>query len=86
MTRDAKELLTDDELVRAFNKTNGAKNTYQATFVPDEEDNLVSNWDIQLFTANSKPEAVKIAREYGYRIINKRMVYVYREWPLPQPK
>jgi len=79
MTRDTKELLTDDELVSAFDKTNGAKNTYQATFVPEDEENLVSNWDIRLFTANSKPEAVKIAREYGYRIIDKRMVYVYRD-------
>ena len=79
MTKNNKELLTDDELVSAFAMSNGAKNVYQATYIPEDEDNLVSNWDIKLFTANSKPEAVKIAREYGYRIIDKRMVYVYRD-------
>lgn len=79
MTKSNRELLTDDELVSAFDMSNGAKNTYQATFIPEDEENLVTNWDIRLFTADSKPEAVKIAREYGYRIIDMRMVYVYRE-------
>lgn len=74
-----KTILTDEELINAFQHRNGAKNTYLATFIPeDAEKSTVHNWHEVTFTANSKEEAVRIAREYGSRIILKRMIYVYR--------
>lgn len=71
------QLISDDELAGAFAQTLGKK-SYQATFIPEDAPYpSVELWDIKNFTANSKPEAVKIAREYGTRFLNKKMIYVY---------
>lgn len=71
------QLFTDQELASAFSQTLGAKQ-YKATFIPESAPYpSVDLWDERYFTANSKPEALKIAREYGARIIGKKMIYVY---------
>ena len=73
-------LFTDEELKRFFNPELGEIKGYrlfEATFVPNGEPNRVENWDVRQFLAKNKTEAVKIAREYGARIIGKKMVYVY---------
>ena len=56
--------------------TNGHK-LFEATFVPNGQPNRVANWDKRKFFAMNKTEAVKIAREYGARIIGKKLEYVY---------
>ena len=73
-------LFTDEELVRFFNPELGEIKEYrlfEATYIPNGEPNRVDNWDKREFLAKNKTEAVKIAREYGARIIGKKMVYVY---------
>jgi hypothetical protein len=72
-------LLTDQELIDAFTENkNAGRKPYVATFVPKGMTHSdVSHWEDKVFYADSKPEATKIAREYGTRIIGKKMVYVY---------
>ena len=69
-------MLTDQELINAF-ECGGPGKYYDATFIPLGERSNVTNWDIRPFKAAHKAEAVKIAREYGKRIIGKKMEYVY---------
>lgn len=69
-------MLTDQELINAF-ECGGPGKYYDATFIPLGERSNVTNWDIRPFKAANKAEATKIAREYGKRIIGKKMVYVY---------
>ena len=74
-------LFTDDELIKLFNPglvddTTGYR-LFEATFVPNGQPNRVENWEVRQFLAKNKTEAVKIAREFGARIIGKKMVYVY---------
>ena len=69
-------MLTDQELINAF-ECGGPGKYYDATFIPLGERSNVTNWDIRPFKAANKAEAVKIAREYGKRIIGKKMEYVY---------
>lgn len=72
-------LLTDQELIDAFteNKHTGRK-PFVATFVPKGMTHSdVSHWEDKVFYADNKAQATKIAREYGTRIIGKKMVYVY---------
>jgi len=78
---------TDEELNKAF--LNGALvfanelgevkgyRLFEATYVPNGQPNRVENWEVRQFLAKNKTEAVKIAREFGARIIGKKMVYVY---------
>jgi len=73
-------MLTDQELINAF-EGSGPGKRYRATFIPLGEKSMVTNWDVRGFTAASKPEAVKIAREYAKRIIGMKMVYVYLDSP-----
>ena len=73
-----KTLLTDSEIINAFQLRNTGKNTYTATFIPMGEKSTVDNWQELLFTANSKEEATRVAREYGNRILFKKLLYVYR--------
>jgi hypothetical protein len=73
-------LLTDSELINAFSRSNGGKREWYAYFTPVSEPRLVAYadlWDIKPFTADNKKEAVRIAREYGARIIGKKLDYVY---------
>ena len=69
-------MLTDQELINAF-ECGGPGKYFDATFIPLGEKSNVTNWDIRPFKAANKAEAVKIAREYGKRIIGKKMEYVY---------
>lgn len=73
-----KTMLTDSEIINAFQLRNTGKNIYEATFIPMGEKSTVDNWEQLLFTANSKEEAVRVAREYGNRILFKKLRYVYR--------
>jgi hypothetical protein len=74
---------TDQELIDAFLGERAGK-IFRATFIPaDAPYPSVSLWDERLFKAAKKKEALKIAREYGERIIDKKMIYVYlgaRRW------
>jgi hypothetical protein len=83
MARKPTQHFRDDELIDSFELKAPGK-LFRATFVPAGEPNMVSNWDVRPFIALNKAEAVKIAREYGQRIINMDMVYVYlggkRRW------
>lgn len=70
-------LINDQDLIDAFSGTTTGK-IYEATFIPtDAPYPSVALWDRRFFKAQNKPEAVKIAREYGKRIISKKMIYVY---------
>jgi hypothetical protein len=71
-----KTILTDQELIDAFAGVTPGR-TYQATLIPLGEKNTVDNWDTRFFKATTKPEAVRIAREYAARIAGKKLVYVY---------
>ena len=72
-----KTMLTDHELIMAFsNARPEGKKVFLATFTPEGKKG-VEYWDEKYFTATNKPEAVRIAREYGARIINKNCNYVY---------
>jgi uncharacterized protein (UPF0212 family) len=72
-----KTILTDQELINAFNGSSAGK-TYEATFIPEDAPYpSVDLWDIRVFNAQNKAEATRIAREYGNRIIAKKMIYVY---------
>ncbi len=68
--------LTDEELIHAFSGF-AAGRAYRVTMIPLGEENMVSNWETYYLNAASKPEAVKIAREYAKRIVKKQLVYVY---------
>jgi hypothetical protein len=76
---------TDQELIDAFLGERAGK-IFRATFIPADvsyRDHSVDQWDERLFKAANKKEALKIAREYGERIIDKKMIYVYlgaRRW------
>lgn len=67
---------TNEELVEAFEMKRPGK-LFRATYVPAGERNSVPLWDIRTFVATNKAEAVKIAREYGQRVIHMDMVFVY---------
>lgn len=62
-------MYTDQQLQEAFNLKNG-KRVYRAHFHGIDFEPI-------MFAADSKPEAMKIAREYGVRFINKRLRWVY---------
>jgi hypothetical protein len=70
--------ITDQELIDAF-AGNARGKIFEATFIPEDAPNTgsVALWDRRFFKAQNKPEAVQIAREYGRRIIDKKMIYVY---------
>jgi len=72
-------LISDETLIAAFATVNpNYRFQYQATYIPLNEENNVDNWIIMPFYANSKDEAVKVAREAGARIFELKLVYVYR--------
>ncbi len=72
-----KTILTDQELINAFSGIGDGK-TFEATFIPEDAPYpSVDLWDMRHFKAPNKAEAVRIAREYGTRIIEKKMIYVY---------
>ena len=74
---NTKIMLTDHELIMAFSSARPEdKKVFQATFTP-VNNSSVDQWDEKYFTATNKTEAVRIAREYGARIINKKCRYVY---------
>jgi hypothetical protein len=77
------QLFTDQELIDAFLGERPGK-IFRATFIPAWAPYpSVDQWDERLFKAANKAEALKIAREYGERIIDKKMIYVYlgaRRW------
>lgn len=75
-TKTAKQKFTDEELIAAFAFERPGR-SWRATFVPAGAPNEVPLWDQRMFSAANKAEAVRIAREYGERIIDMRMVYVY---------
>jgi hypothetical protein len=61
-------LVTDHELIMAFSVLTKQSKTFQALYVAD---------GIRTFNAKNKTEAVKIAREYGTRILNLDLIQVY---------
>lgn len=67
---------TTDELIESFELKRPGK-MFRATFVPAGERHSVDLWDVRMFIADDKKEAVKIAREYGQRVIHMDMVFVY---------
>ena len=72
--------LTDQDLIGAFDGTKKAKREWKAYYIPLDAPSTwesVSLWDIKIFTADNKKEAVRIAREYGARIIGAKLEYVY---------
>ena len=69
-------LLTDEELIHAFSGF-AAGRAYRVTMIPLGEESTVKNWETYYLNAASKPEAVKIAREYAKRIVKKKLIYVY---------
>jgi hypothetical protein len=72
-----KTIITDQELIDAFSGISAGK-IFEATFIPvDAPRPSVNLWDNRYFRAKNKAEAVRIAREYGERIIDKKMLYVY---------
>jgi hypothetical protein len=69
--------ITTEELIAAFAGETSGK-IFEATYIPNgAEYPSVPLWDRRYFKAANKAEAVKIAREYGKRIIGKKMIYVY---------
>lgn len=73
-------MYTDAELVASIQTNNETLKAYEGTFIPFGEKSNVENWTKVLFKAPTKAEATKIAREYGRRIMNQKMVYIYRYW------
>lgn len=70
-------MIADQDLIDAFNGTAPGR-TFRATFIPEEAPYpSVELWEYAFFKAPNKPQAVKIAREYGKRIIGKKMIFVY---------
>ena len=73
---NTKLMLTDHELIMAFSSARPEdKKVFEATFTPGSHP--IHGWEVVTFTATNKAEAVRIAREYGARIINKKCRYVY---------
>lgn len=69
--------ITTEALIAAFAGETSGK-VFEATFIPNDAPYpSVSLWDHRFFKATNKAEAVKIAREYGKRIADKKMIYVY---------
>lgn len=69
--------ITTEELIAAFAGETSGK-IFEATYIPNGAAYpSVPLWDRRYFKATNKAEAVKIAREYGKRIIGKKMIYVY---------
>ena len=73
-------MYTDAELVASIQTNNETLRAYEGTFIPFGEKLTFDNETRVLFKANTKGEAIKIAREYGRRIMNQKMVYLYRHW------
>jgi hypothetical protein len=72
-----KTIITDQELIDAFSGQGHCK-IWEATFIPEEAPYpSVDLWDRRFFMAPNKATATRIAREYGKRIIDKKMIYVY---------
>jgi hypothetical protein len=76
-----KTIITDQELINAFSGQGHGKSCgkiWEATFIPEEAPYpSVDLWDRRFFMAPNKATATRIAREYGKRIIDKKMIYVY---------
>jgi hypothetical protein len=69
--------ITDQELINAFSGHGGGK-IWEATFIPKGAPYpSVELWDRRFFMAPNKAAATRVAREYGTRIIDKKMIYVY---------
>lgn len=72
-------LISDETLIAHFaSVVPNYRFSYRATYIPLNEKNNVDNWIVKYFYANSKDEAVKVAREAGARIFGLKLVYVYR--------
>lgn len=69
-------IYTDEQLQQAFS-IRGGKRVFRATYCPSRSETSCTLWDERLFAADNKKDAVKIAREYGARILNKTLLYVY---------
>jgi hypothetical protein len=69
---------TDAELIRAFSSEASGK-LYEADYIdtPRGVDYKFDQLEKKYLVAGSKPEALRIAREYGERILGKRLVYLY---------
>lgn len=61
-------MVTDHELIMAFSVLTKQSKTYQALYVAD---------GIRTFNAKNKANAIRIAREYGTRILNLDLIQVY---------
>jgi hypothetical protein len=71
----SKALLTDTEILSAFAKTNNGKKNFYAEFVPVEKLPRFFGEGFEL-TANTKKEAIRLAKEYGARFLDKRVFQV----------
>lgn len=70
---------TDSELLAAFTQNKGSK-TFVATFIPFDtkrSDSDIAAWDEKRLTANTRAEALELAREYGVRILGKRATFLH---------
>jgi hypothetical protein len=69
---------SDAELIHAFTSAADGK-VYQADYIdtPRGTNFKFDQLESKYLLAESKPEALRIAREYGERILGKRLVYLY---------
>ena len=68
-------LFSDAELINAFGKNGLGKFHYVVSF----EHNYREEFSIGYVWADNKPEATKLAREYGIRFLNCSVITVDRE-------
>jgi hypothetical protein len=72
----SKVLLTDSEILSAFAKTNNGKKTFFVEFVPMGKLLLRNFGEGFELTANTKKEALELAKEYGTRFLDKRVFQI----------
>ena len=75
-------MYTDQELITAFSqRTNKEKyglKCWTVTFTPIRNTSMQTVGDVQMeFYAKDKPEATRLATEYGLRIKEYRVRYIY---------
>jgi len=68
----SKVLLTDAQILSAFAKTNNGKKNFLVEFVPTAKLPNFFGEGFEL-TANTKKEALELAKEYGARFLDQRV-------------
>ena len=72
----SKTLLTDTEILSAFAKTNKGKKNFFVEYVPTAKELPNFFGEGLELTANTKKEAIELAKEYGARFLDKRVFQV----------